>query len=854
MNAFLVVCTLCEGQEPFTGYDDPVPILNFNDALRTFGGKHCYVHITSVANFHIQATPSVPVTIRQLDVTQMLVPNPRASYNTSNWKLKGLQDSVMHKNQLEGRTLRCSISPKFYRGVIAHSPETSALCTKLSYKNLVMHGRSWNCRVEIVLFRPKFWPKLSSKMKNVMLISYPSVWDFGGDKNSDVRKAFPSETPVVSMLIYLTDHSDDFMLSGFYNLLSSQPPFIAIQKTVNFIYLLLQLESYYNCTEGGSIVGAFSYITALDVVLPSERDFSSLTSSSISLSQWSLLGSKLFQSNKIIDWNLLNRYTGIYVGDIPGWYYDMCTRSWLTPLNILDKISVQTYLSEKLLCGVVHAWSLLLNSSYLNQRKNQSASLKLSVATAIRLERFKYFPIMWDIDMLAIRILSCGQGTQSPLAFGDLIHVFDHYTWIAVVATFAIVLIFKCIFVKIMLSLSFNQTVNLPQQKSAFAKVQNDVFVLLKIFLEQNGLSGELENTGFGWKTVSGIFLLTCVVLSNAYKNTNVYNMMTPRVSQPFETIDQLIENGFKLFTRGLPTKPRFEDPEVKRILKSKLNRSQHSIWSLEHRRNKTFVLSEVLELTEALKSDWPQSTFSRSENHTFSVLVDNFHMHTQSISILKETVRAQKKFNWEELATNYRVEAPSYMQFQKRRFRQMVIDCDQLAIILPTFLCQSAKNLRRNYAGEGMVGIGKESIFSIGIGIAFSGVISRKLLKRIWSFEESSIWKHWEMLIAGSKTFSNEHPRSHPVRPTMQGNIVVIFSVWLAGLSLALPIFMLELLPCKNWAMELSTKILYWGSCLCWKSSIALDVVRARLVRNFKMNAPKIQIGRPLMRNGIIW
>lgn len=50
-------------------------------------------------------------------------------------------------------------------------------------------------------------------------------------------------------------------------------------------------------------------------------------------------------------------------------------------------------------------------------------------------------------------------------------------------------------------------------------------------------------------RKVTALFILMGVVLSNGYKNSNVYNMVSPRKPLPYEHIRELFRDNFTLYS-----------------------------------------------------------------------------------------------------------------------------------------------------------------------------------------------------------------------------------------------------------------------------------------------------------------
>lgn len=61
-----------------------------------------------------------------------------------------------------------------------------------------------------------------------------------------------------------------------------------------------------------------------------------------------------------------------------------------------------------------------------------------------------------------------------------------------------------------------------------------------------------------GLRLSIGLFLLVAIVINNAYKNTNVYNMIAPRNSTPYRFLHEILADKFDAYTRAM-------DGEIKR-------------------------------------------------------------------------------------------------------------------------------------------------------------------------------------------------------------------------------------------------------------------------------------------------
>ncbi len=117
---------------------------------------------------------------------------------------------------------------------------------------------------------------------------------------------------------------------------------------------------------------------------------------------------------------------------------------------------------------------------------------------------------------------------------------------------------------------------------------------MVKILVEQGNPFPDSVANHLRVKSIVAAILLAGIVLSNAYKNSNVYNMIFPRPNIPYNFISELFDDNFTVYTQvGFVS---FNVPRVKNIsmtIKSRWDlRSPHYVKSSD----KNFVIrSELL-------------------------------------------------------------------------------------------------------------------------------------------------------------------------------------------------------------------------------------------------------------------
>lgn len=111
---------------------------------------------------------------------------------------------------------------------------------------------------------------------------------------------------------------------------------------------------------------------------------------------------------------------------------------------------------------------------------------------------------------------------------------------------------------------------------------------------------------------------------------------------------------------------------------------------------------------------------------------------------------------------------------------------CGKSAVVLPTYLgYKFVKQLEAN--GYNNVYQGGEKYYELNIAFEMTGVFPRYLVLRAKHAEICGIWKHWQRL------FKEKYVRKHakvsdpPRKPTMKGNIIVIFLLLGSGMVISI-------------------------------------------------------------------
>lgn len=139
-----------------------------------------------------------------------------------------------------------------------------------------------------------------------------------------------------------------------------------------------------------------------------------------------------------------------------------------------------------------------------------------------------YYPVVIEDKINKLRFVACGQRGFSSLQFDQLVSVFDVYIWVLLAATLLILVDVKRRF--------------LVQGKlSHFWK---DLLDGVRLFLDQPYL---LKQRSYftGYLLIYRLTLLMGIILTNAYKNTNILKMITTRDFMMYTEFNDLIDHNF---------------------------------------------------------------------------------------------------------------------------------------------------------------------------------------------------------------------------------------------------------------------------------------------------------------------
>lgn len=133
-----------------------------------------------------------------------------------------------------------------------------------------------------------------------------------------------------------------------------------------------------------------------------------------------------------------------------------------------------------------------------------------------------------------LRMVTCGYKGVGQLPFMEFLIAFDNSVWLGL-----IIILLTC-------GQIFHQISSTIPQLSR----TEGVLMQLKLLLEQRDPFPTSIIHNHRYKAIAGAVLLMGIILGNANKNTNVHNMIMPRIPVPFQYLQELVSENFNIYTR----------------------------------------------------------------------------------------------------------------------------------------------------------------------------------------------------------------------------------------------------------------------------------------------------------------
>lgn len=453
-----------------------------------------------------------------------------------------------------------------------------------------------------------------------------------------------------------------------------------------------------------------------------------------------------------------------------------------------------------------HHWyessSECTNGKLAEAKSSSYSSVELRIETKIHDP--EYFSMSVPNDVFSLRFISCGRPQLSAFAFEEFLNVFQFPVWSCIVVAVIALVLFKLIII------------DWPKKKS-LGKIFLSTLHFMQMLMEQ-GSSFVDACTSNAWRVSLGLYLLMAIILSNAYRNTNVYNMVKPRVPIPYETFTQLVKDNFTIFTRNAIS-PDFKlFPPGGLVNTSSFLLEPHTIWFLD--------FDVMLFISELKKPEISANNHQQRHlimNGPVQILQKHSKLHPELLNVFNKTGLEYGQHGNKE----------SSEQFWSKKLEKSELSvledtlsyCRKTALILPNHLVTKIA-LKMQHLGN--LYVGRESLVESIITFDLSGYIPPQVLVRIKSVSWAGILQRW-VILSRNKAHLNHNSKQipKPQKPDMSGNMLILFVLLLSGLVCSLVAFKAEC------SLKICCKIitLQWQSLRC--STLKLILLSTQCFHN---------------------
>lgn len=280
-------------------------------------------------------------------------------------------------------------------------------------------------------------------------------------------------------------------------------------------------------------------------------------------------------------------------------------------------------------------------------------------------------------------------------------------------------------------------------------------------------------------------YYLSCLVLSNSYKNKNLSKIVLPRKCLRYDTLQQLVTDRFTIYTRAASM--RFDSRMGKMTNDSKLQLiiSQYNI------RERNRLLEVESEVSTLIMDPIVISEMYNLSKFTLEMTLDKHaRLHPETPSLLKIISDGIIKGNYKNRIE--RVQWIQYAQNLSNLYRGLeetvqleeVKRCNKTAFVLPHDKTIELARHLVNSMIHGHIHVGKEFYFQGYHAFRLWGTIPPMVIERVKAIQTSGIMERWAGLTQNSTLVENLEGL---VKPTMHGNILLVFVILGIGLGLSI-------------------------------------------------------------------
>lgn len=755
-------------------------ILDLHEYISHFGLQRCFVLINMFQASDISLW-EYPVILRYLEPAVIWLPISVFHYSSRKYQLIWKYQNFLNRTQFHtamNGTITCSLS-KFLVGGKPGKQWNAIpdLCVRINLNTFLSSAKPWNCQVDINVFPDEY----------VYVYAAKRNWEFSPDvyfprnfmKSSaeDMyhRMSLPSLVPNIHALIVPEERLSKLNSATLRNWINNV---IQINSRMNLLghsasYDMFLVAAVTKSSRNTSLTEIFGVITEYHEVVIRLDDPDIHTLSMVAVQPDGLLRNLFRPKTVIANDQMVWMGTEEYNDKIQDFYQHpmvLCNdvevningKNWLVAIDKYDSAIMLQIVNADVWISVFENFTIARLSTpdecadgNIVERSvaDDGMQIKLLSVPCLDCVNLDYL-LMSELDSLHLRFISCSEARHLGwLQFRAILSVFDNWVWLSIILSVFMV--------------SFAIRLMQGEKYSVYSSITSAT----KIYLEQgNPFSGMIEKN-HKLRLLLAAFLLMGVVVSNAYKNTNVYNMIAPRSPIPYEKIEELVEDNFVIYA-----------PVTFNEIENEMDRFEVGV---DHDET---TLVDVLSVSDKnytipiyffMSDEFPPGVFGHIRSHKESIQDFVTHVETQ--------IPAIQNVDWQQEQLFWLEQYDFFSKLQDEVLLKSLQECRNIAVVLPESMCWKYRQKMRNLKSGHHVFIGKEQYAKMYNLYYFQGLIPGSVTLRVKTIHESGIWEWQNKLVESifkGKAMINQ--KLILAAPNIQGNILIVFIIWLGGVAIA--------------------------------------------------------------------
>ncbi|CAL8130184.1 unnamed protein product [Orchesella dallaii] len=796
---------------------DFVSVKNLNEYLHPF--SKCFIHITNFQNVEIYPT-TFPVVIRHhIPALLRIYGGLYGDGDVFKWIPRGLNATGENI-----RRYNCSFS-NFHKN-------DDGLCMNLDSHLYFVKTRPWTCEITVALFPPLYiFSEIFERTPRHLntYFVYPRIWSRFSEI-SIIDDGVAVETNVFNMWIVDDLHENKWEIDHIYKWKTTMSSRSIIKYLSHDTYFILETRRH---GDSAAIV-AIKVPYLCKLIEPDTRakwPCKTLPKAyEISLNVWQ--EANLLKIHEKLSFIWQNSWHIYYVngGDSISVerdffkHFSMCSNYIEHQGHWID-LPFES-LHDKFVHALSHVWQSIMGnytyirnvaSSFINgicsngkwipekiQQLNPFYSeLRLNSELTIKDNSFVF---MIHDHLNSLRFVSCGRPKNTGLAFPELVKIFDTWIWLW--------LVLSLMSISLLIDISeINQGVHFY---TYLKKCSGRIFSLVKSLLEQ----GDDNLCTFSCQSsyyIGGAFMAAALVLSNAYKGQNVFNLVEQLKPIPYHQFEQLVQDNFSIYVGGF--NPRILMQTL--ILKNFTGaiQSKHEVGLPIYADRNTgefgqmslaggFVYSELKSIFTDMYGQRKKRNFSLPIHKTIQYLMNHSEILPNTATTMKRVTeeifpptlnfRMIEKRKQEVKRVYKHMVTKSFTRLQQDGELEIIGRCNRTALIVPDYVGHSlALKLTKTFARKMEVYIGKDILYERAIIVKLQGSVQLSMTKRVKNMASSGIWEFWMQIFRQGAIYREDGNGYEPKKPSMSGNIFILYVLLFCGLISSVVVWLIETRTC---------------------------------------------------------